>query len=199
MARETLTKIFTPFFTTEEQGKGTGLGLYTVYSIVKEHHGTIEVESHPGAGTRFLICFPRIEAPAREPLAFTELQPSKGRETGLLVEDEEAIRTMLSQSLRNLGYTILEASDGVSALQVFADYGKAVHLLVSDVVMPRMSGTDLYDRLRAQKPELKALFMSGYPREVISARVVRDEEMELLAKPFTVQTLVSRIREILDR
>ncbi len=199
MAAETLGKIFTPFFTTKEQGKGTGLGLFSAYGLVKQHNGTIEVESNPHAGTRFTIYFPRIEAPLEEARPSLPVPASSGTETVLLVEDEAPIRMMLSQHLRSLGYNILEAPDGASALQVFSEYGKEVHVLVTDVVMPRMNGTDLHDRLRERLPELKALFMSGYPKEVVSTYIKRSQEMELILKPFTGEALAERVREILDR
>jgi CheY-like chemotaxis protein len=195
---ETVTKIFDPFFTTQEQGKGTGLGLSTVYGIVKQHNGSIEVESRPGAGTRFRIYLPRTETPAGETRASENEQPVGGVETILLVEDEAPIRTMLSRHLRGLGYTVLEAADGLSALRIFAEHAGMAHILVTDVVMPRMNGTDLRDRLRAQLPRLKVLFMSGYPREVISTHAAGGEEMDLIKKPFSGQTLAVRVREVLD-
>ena len=199
MGSETLRKIFTPFFTTKEQGKGTGLGLFTVYGIVKQHGGRIEVESSPGTGTRFIIYFPRIEMPVEEGQAAEAALAPVGTETILLVEDEAPIRDMLSHHLRSLGYKVLEASDGPSALQVFSDCGRVVHILVSDVVMPRMNGMDLRDLLQRQIPGLKALFMSGYAKDEISTYAVGAQEMELILKPFTGQTLASRIREILHR
>ncbi len=198
MDKETLTKIFTPFFTTKEQGKGTGLGLFTVYGIVKQHNGTIEVESHLGAGTRFSIYLPRIELPAEEAPPAREMPRAEGRETIVLVEDEEPIRRMLSHQLRSLGYTVMEASDGIAALQTLSEHGKAAHILVTDVVMPGMNGTDLRDHLRKQMPHLKVLFMSGYAKEVLSSHFPGEKDMELMTKPFTGRALASRIREILD-
>jgi PAS domain S-box-containing protein len=199
MAAETLTRIFTPFFTTKEQGKGTGLGLFTVYGIVKQHNGKIEVESRLASGTRFSIYFPRIGVHGEEPPALKGDSLARGTETILFVEDEAPIRAMLGHHLRSLGYTVLEASDGLSALQVCSEYGKAVHVLVTDVVMPRMNGTDLRDRLRGRTPGLKVLFMSGYSNDVIETYVAKDAEMEIMRKPFTGQALASQIRDILDR
>jgi len=199
MAAETLGKIFTPFFTTKEQGKGTGLGLFSTYGLVKQHNGKIEVESSPHAGTRFTIYLPRIETPLEEAKPAQPMASPQGTETILLVEDEEPIRMMISYHLRSLGYKVLEASDGVSGLQVFSEYGEEVHLLVTDVVMPRMNGTDLRDRLREQSPGLKVLFVSGYQKEVISTYVNGAEEMDLMLKPFSGQDLACRVREILDR
>ena len=199
MAEETLRKIFTPFFTTKEQGKGTGLGLFTVYGIVKQHNGKIEVESSPGAGTRFTIYFPQVEAPVKGGQASEVVPRLQGTETILLVEDEEPIRAMLAHHLRSLGYNVLEASDGPSALQIFSECVKEIHLLVTDVVMPQVNGMDLCNRLRERIPELKALFMSGYPKEEIVTYTGEAADVELLLKPFTGQSLASRIREILDR
>jgi two-component system cell cycle sensor histidine kinase/response regulator CckA len=208
MDGETVKKIFDPFFTTKEQGKGTGLGLSTVYGIVKQHSGSIEVQSRPGAGTRFEIYLPRSGAAADEtPAADVEHPgdgtpwhiPAAGAETILLVEDEAPIRTLLSRHLRGLGYVVLEADDGISALQAAAERAGPLHILVTDVVMPWMNGTDLHEQLRAQVPGLKVLFMSGYPREVISSHVEKHEETDLILKPFTGQALASRVREILDR
>ncbi len=199
MAEETLGKIFTPFFTTKEQGKGTGLGLFSAYGLVKQHNGRIEVESNPHTGTRFTIYFPRIEATLEKTQPPLSVPAPTGTETVLLVEDEAPIRMMLSQHLRSLGYTVLEASDGVSALKVFSEHGSEAHILVTDVVMPGMNGTDLHDRLQELLPGLRVLFMSGYPKEVVITYTKRAQEMELILKPFAGEALAERVREILDR
>jgi PAS domain S-box-containing protein len=195
MDQETARKIFDPFFTTKEQGRGTGLGLSTVYSIVKQHNGSITVESRPGAGARFMIYFPRgTELPHDGPAAEPE-QPAGGTETILLVEDEAPIRTLLSRHLRALGYTVLEAADGLPALRVFDEHVGLIDMLVTDVVMPRMDGTELHRRLHAEIPNLKVLFMTGHQRD----HVMQDQRADLIMKPFTGQALASRVREILDR
>jgi CheY-like chemotaxis protein len=199
MNEETLRKVFDPFFTTKEQGKGTGLGLSTVYGIVKQHKGSVEVESHPGSGTRFMIYLPRSTALPEAEAASVPGQPARGTETILLVEDEAPIRTLLSRHLRGMGYMVLEASDGITALRKSEEHDGAVHMLLTDVVMPRMNGTELHDRLREVTPDLKVLFMSGYQRDVISSHVAGDQELDLITKPFSVQALAARVREILDR
>jgi PAS domain S-box-containing protein len=199
MNEETARRAFDPFFTTKEQGRGTGLGLSSVYSIVKQHNGSIEVESKPGAGARFMIYFPRsTDLPRETPFSLPE-QPAGGRETVLLVEDEAPIRTLLSNHLRTLGYTVLEASDGIPALRASEEHGGAIDILVTDVIMPRMNGTELHRRLRAVAPGLKVLFMTGYQRDVIGGHDVQDQQADLIMKPFTGQALASRVREILDR
>jgi len=199
MDEGTIAKIFDPFFTTKEQGTGTGLGLSTVYGLVKQHKGSIEVESRPGEGTRFMIYLPRSAELPQEADASEQEQPAGGNETILLVEDEAPIRMLLSRHLRGLGYTVLEAADGVSALQVSFEHGGVIAMLVTDVVMPRMTGTELCDRLRAGMPDLKVLYMSGYRNDVIRSHVSWEGEMDLISKPFTGQALASRMREILDR
>jgi len=197
MDAETRRKIFTPFFTTKEPGKGTGLGLYSVYGIVKQHHGKIEVDSREGDGTRFVIYFPRTEAFLRDARTPEVVRSRRGTETILLVEDEAQIRALLSHHLRSLGYVVLEAPDGKAALQAISEHTGAVDMLVTDMVMPVMNGTELWERLHEQIPGLHALFMSGYSPEVIAPYSAKT--LELLIKPFTGNDLASRIREILDR
>ena len=197
MDERTVAKIFDPFFTTKEQGKGTGLGLSTVYGIVKQHEGSIEVESRPGTGTRFLIYLPRSTAARQDAAPPQAERTARGNETVLLVEDEEPIRTLLSRNLRGLGYTVLEAEDGLEALRISEGHADRFHILVTDVVMPRMNGTELHERLREKMPDLKVLFISGHKRDVISSHITQN--VELMTKPFTGLALAFRVREILDR
>ena len=195
MDDDTVSKIFDPFFTTKEQGRGTGLGLSTVYSIVKQHNGGIAVDSRPGEGARFRIWLPRAsELPRDEPAPGPE-QPAGGTETILLVEDEAPIRTLFARHLRALGYTVLEAADGVPAMRLSAEHGGQIDILVTDVVMPRMDGTELHRRLGEAIPDLPVLFMTGHQKD----RVMHDQGAELILKPFTGQALASRVRAILDR
>ncbi|MGO9310184.1 MAG: PAS domain S-box protein, partial [Spirochaetia bacterium] len=196
MDEKTVGRIFDPFFTTKEQGKGTGLGLSTVYSIVKQHNRSIEVESKPGAGARFMIYLPRSASPSEATDAARKDQLPGGSETILLVEDEAPIRSLLSRQLRREGYTVWEAADGVSALRIFDEHAGRFDILVTDVVMPRMNGTTLGERLRERFPRLRVLFMSGHQRDVIDNHIVRDGE--LITKPFTGQALAQRVRQMLD-
>jgi two-component system, cell cycle sensor histidine kinase and response regulator CckA len=198
MGQETMAKIFDPFFTTKEPGKGTGLGLSTVYGVVKQHKGSIEVESRQGAGTRFSIYFPRTELPLQGKKTESG-QPIGGNETILLVEDEDSIRRLVSRQLSALGYTVLEASDGTTALKVFEEHTGVVDLLLTDVVMPYMNGRELRDRLHFRAPAMKVLYMSGHGHDVVTGYVADGGEMPLIAKPFSSQDIASRVRSILDR
>ncbi len=193
-------RIFEPFFTTKEMGKGTGLGLATVFGIVSQGGGYIDVESAPGAGSRFVIALPAV--PAREwvdhaPAAENEITGAVAPEaTILLVEDEEAVRRIARLALEARGYKVLEAAEGRTAQRIFADFADEVDLLVTDVVMPHMNGRQLAAALRARKPGLPVLFMSGYTRDVPEGG--EDPELDdLLQKPFTPSVLARRVRAAL--
>ncbi|MGC4096622.1 MAG: response regulator [Nitrospira sp.] len=190
-------QIFKPFFTTKEEGKGTGLGLSTVYGIVTESGGGLDVISEGGVGTRFDVYLPRviseIETSTDEN---APLQSVEGYETILLVEDEEEVRILIRDELRKLGYRIVEARNGVEACLVATPHIGKLKLLLTDIVMPGMSGTELARHLRVIKPELKLLFMSGYTDDVgVGAG---DAASAYLQKPFTPETLASSVRELLD-
>jgi PAS domain S-box-containing protein len=198
MSPEVKARIFEPFFTTKPQGKGTGLGLATVYGIVKQSEGYILVESEPGWGTTFEIYFPRVmEAPvaAAPPGRATAM---RGTETVLVVEDDPQVREVTIRSLRSGGYRVLVAAGGREALDVEASEQGPLHLLVSDVVMPGLSGPETADELRRRRPELRVLFVSGYTRDAVIQRGVHDAGIELLPKPFTASSLLSRVRAVLD-
>jgi PAS domain S-box-containing protein len=190
-------RIFEPFYTTKE--RGTGLGLATVYGIVKQNAGAIAVDSAPGAGTSFTIAFPVVEAAPTSQLRPTQDSvPARGTETVLVVEDEPALRKLLVSVLRDTGYVVLEAPDAPGALALAEGYDGTIHVLLTDVVMPQMSGRDLAARLAATRPELRTVYMSGYTDDEILRHGVQHDRVRLLAKPFTVVELAERLREALD-
>ncbi|MFO0864882.1 MAG: ATP-binding protein [Gemmataceae bacterium] len=191
--------VFEPFFTTKEQGKGTGLGLAMVYGSIRQSGGHISVESTVGRGTTFRIWLPRVDAKAMSKSPSLELPPTRtGTETILLAEDEDGVRGMAAQVLRACGYTVLEASDGADAIGVSQQYHGRIDLLVTDVVMPRVSGRQLADWLRPHRPEMKILFISGYTDDSVFRHGVQKAETNFLQKPFSAAKLSSFVREVLD-
>ncbi len=197
--QEAQARIFEPFFTTKELGKGTGLGLSTVYGIVKQSGGFIYVYSNPGEGTTFKIYLPRLEAAAD--LAGLGKVPDRcewGSETILLVEDEDLVRQVASRILVRHGYTVLEAASGRDALLVSREHAGPIHLMLTDVVMPGMSGWETAKSLKLQRPEMKVLFMSGYTENAIVHHGVLDPGVAFIQKPFRYSILAQKIREILD-
>jgi PAS domain S-box-containing protein len=199
MDEATKARLFEPFYTTKETGKGTGMGLAVVYGIVRRVGGDIEVESQPGQGSTFRIYLPRCRDQQSAPESPPDSAPvPKGRETVLLVEDEDAVRHLTQEILTQLGYTVLEAKDGPDALRLCKGHRGAIDLLVTDVVMPRMSGLRLADRLRPLRPQMKTLFMSGYPDAALSEHGVPAAEISLLQKPFAAATLARKVRDVLD-
>jgi two-component system cell cycle sensor histidine kinase/response regulator CckA len=202
MDQATRTRLFEPFFTTKEQGKGTGLGLSTVYGIVKQSGGHIWVQSEIGRGSTFKICLPVAEeevsiaeAPA---LAEVEAEPVRGAETILLVEDARRVREVVREILEMNGYAILEARNGSEALEIATTHTGPIHLMVTDVVMPHMSGRELAQRLAAVRPETRVLFMSGYTDDAIVRHGVLEEGTAFLSKPFTPDSLSTKVREVLN-
>ena len=201
MTPEVRSRLFEPFFTTKEPGKGTGLGLATVYGIVKQSGGHIFVYSEPGHGTSFKVYLPRtdaveVAAPLPEPTAG---QLPRGWETILLVEDETSLRELIRECLEDTGYAVLEAQHGTEALELCERYEGPIHLLVTDVVMPRMGGRELGERIRALRPDLRVLYMSGYTDDAVVLHGVLAEDMAFLQKPFTVEALALKVRELLDQ
>jgi PAS domain S-box-containing protein len=198
MDADTKARIFEPFFTTKEVGKGTGLGLSTVYGIVKQSGGSIWVYSEVNAGTTFKIYLPYIEASVESGLAQTPDQELlSGTGTVLLVEDEEMVREMAVEILQECGYEVLEASDGPDALSLSEQYPGRIELLLTDVVMPGMSGRQLAEQLITERPELKVLYMSGYTDDAIVHHGVLDEGTAFIAKPFSPDALSRKIHEVL--
>jgi PAS domain S-box-containing protein len=200
MSQETQAHMFEPFFTTKGKGKGTGLGLATVYGIVKQSAGFIWVYTEPGQGTTFKIYLPRVaQAPApRVSSANSRPVILSGTETVLLAEDEAAVRTVARQALERHGYTVLEAPSGEAALDLAQRYSGSIHLLLTDVVMPGMSGRSLALRLAAVRPEMRAIYMSGYTDEAITRHGVLEPGVTYVQKPFSPDALVRKVREVLD-
>ena len=200
MDAATLQHIFEPFFTTKEQGRGTGLGLSTVYGIVKQSGGYIWAYSEPGRGTSFKIYLPRVvdeeEVLALEVIA-AQVDLPKGTETVLLVEDEEAVRNLVRTILQEYGYTVLEACHGGEALRVAIRYQGTIHLVLTDLVMPLMSGRQLAEKLGRLRPDTKVIFMSGYTDHTIFDQGILDAGTAFLQKPFTPAALISKLQEVL--
>jgi CheY-like chemotaxis protein len=180
-------------------GKGTGLGLSMVYGIVKQNHGYIEVESPPGQGATFKIYLPRFEATAEAPGAgMTQAAKLEGSETILVVEDEDALRTLLGRFFRLYGYNVMEARHGGEALLLCERHPGPIHLMVTDVVMPQMSGKELADRLAPLHPEMTVFFMSGYTDSDLSGYGAPESSQHFIPKPFRPMDLVKKVRDILD-
>jgi two-component system, cell cycle sensor histidine kinase and response regulator CckA len=201
--KENLTRIFEPFFSTKQRGEGTGLGLSTVYGIVKQTGGFIAVNSEEGKGTTFTIYLPRYEASEQElaeTQAVIEETPSRdltGTGAILLVEDEDAVRTFGARALRSKGYDVLEANNGDNALEVLNNTDKTIDLVISDVVMPGIDGPTLIRMLREQKPELKVIFISGYAEDTYRDELDEENGVHFLPKPFSLKDLATKVKEVL--
>jgi two-component system, cell cycle sensor histidine kinase and response regulator CckA len=200
MDEATKKQIFEPFFTTKEVGKGTGLGLSTVYGIIKQTGGNIWVYSELGKGTTFKIYLPRIADASKvseKSIVATDFQ--KGSETILLVEDESLVRKLSREVLESCGYNIIEAENGVDALDVFEKYEGKIDLLMTDVVMPKMGGRELAEILMKKIPQMRVLFTSGYTDDAIILHGIIDVGTNFIQKPFTFDILARKVRELLDK
>ena len=198
MDKDVLHNIFDPFFTTKEVGKGTGLGLATVYGIVKQNKGWINVYSEPGLGTTFKIYLPRVDLEVDVQPVVEEQRPAQGSETVLLVEDDESILNLGVAILESFGYTILSAQSPEQALTFVRQHADPIHLLITDIVMPGMNGKVLRDKIVRLRPEIRVIFMSGYTDDVIAHHGILDPDIHFLQKPFSVNTLTGMVREVLD-
>jgi CheY-like chemotaxis protein len=200
MDAATQARMFEPFFTTKEKGKGTGLGLSTVLGIVEQSGGNICVRSEPGQGTRFEVFLPRAERPG--PLPSRESKridvPVRGTGTILLVEDDEALRALVGRMLEKLGYEVLAASSGDQALDLCRNHAAKIDLVLTDVIMPNLSGRQLVEQLRALRTDVKVLFMSGYTDDTILQHGVTELGVAFLQKPFTPPSLAKKVREVLE-
>jgi signal transduction histidine kinase/ActR/RegA family two-component response regulator len=198
MDETTRQQIFEPFFTTKELGRGTGLGLATVYGIIRQGGGWVDVASEVGVGTSFQVYLPQVDVSGTTELAGAGGPTEAAVETLLVVEDQESVRSFAVAALKGEGYRVIEASDGNEAIAVAGRHPEGLHLLLTDVVMPGMNGKELSERLRALHPNMKVLFISGYTADVIAHRGVLDPGVAFLHKPFNPEELAAKVREVLS-
>lgn len=204
MDEETVKHIFEPFFTTKGLGQGTGLGLSTVYGIIRQSGGFIEVQTTPGAGTTFQIHLPQVQQ-TDESVSFSQdskvflVSPGRGRETILVVEDAEAVRALMGKLLSRQGYNVLEAANAGEALLICESYQKEIELMITDVIMPRLNGRQLANRLSKLRPRMKVLYISGYNDRLILPEELQASSINFLPKPFAANELIQKVRQILDK
>ncbi|UCE79781.1 MAG: response regulator [Nitrospiraceae bacterium] len=199
MDKNTRERVFEPFFTTKEIGKGTGLGLSMVYGIVKQHNGFINVYSEPSKGTTFKIYLPLIEAEAKE-ISITKLPSLQGgTETILVAEDDESVRKLTRDILEKFGYRVIVAEDGEDAVNKFMENKNKINLLLLDVIMPKREGKEVYEEIKGIKPDVKALFLSGYSEDLLQKKGVLEKGLHFIFKPVAVNDLLRKVREVLDK
>jgi CheY-like chemotaxis protein len=192
-------RMFEPFFTTKEAGKGTGLGLATVYGIVSQSGGYIAVDSTIGQGTTFTVFLPRVFEAVQVPRNKRVQQPIGAGETVLLAEDEDAVRQLATSILEGTGYRVLKAANGEEATQIVRTFPGTIHLLITDVVMPQISGRQLADTVKTLRPDIRVLYISGYTDDVISHHGVFGPDTAFLQKPFSPSAFITKVRELLTR
>ncbi len=201
MDRETRQRIFEPFFTTKETGQGTGLGLAVVYGIIQDHGGFLSVRSEPGSGTTFRIYLPALSDGYREEegsIPPESILPTGGEETILIVEDEEAIRSLLEDLLRENGYTVISIGDGKEALSIFSEKRDSIDLVLSDVGLPGLSGDEIFHAIREMKPDMRIILASGYLEADLHKSLVAEGVSDIIQKPYLFTDLMQRIRQALD-
>jgi two-component system, cell cycle sensor histidine kinase and response regulator CckA len=198
MDEATKSRLFEPFFTTKGTGKGTGLGLSTVFGIVKQSGGSVAVYSEPARGTSVKVYLPRNDQPASLEAEGAQASAMRGTETILLVEDDEMVRTLVRETLERNGYKILDAAGPIEARRIADQYRQPIQLLITDVVMPKVSGRDLADQLTRRRPDLKVLYMSGYTDNAVLNNGILQKEVAFLQKPFTPLALTDKVREVLE-
>jgi CheY-like chemotaxis protein len=198
MDEATRQRAFEPFFTTKSKGVGTGLGLSTVYGIIKQSGGWILMYTEPGQGTIFRVYLPRVSEPAERPLPVSPVASLQGAETILVVEDQPAVRKLTADILKRYGYDVLEVANGAEALLLSERFHSPIHVMVTDVIMPGMTGRELASRLATLRPDMKVLFISGYAGDIITHQGVLDSDVAFLSKPFAPDALAGKLRELLD-
>jgi CheY-like chemotaxis protein len=199
MDENTKENIFEPFFTTKEVGKGTGLGLAMVYGTIKQHNGFINVYSEPGKGTTFKIYLPLAESGVQHKEKDEVTSVSSGNETILLIEDDQAVRRSIKALLEEFGYKVIEAADGDQAITLFRKNKDFLQLVISDVIMPRQSGKEVYDELKKLRPDIKVLFISGYSADILTKKGIAGEGINFISKPINPEVFFRKIREVLDK
>ena len=199
MDEKTKGKIFEPFFTTKEMGRGTGLGLSIVYGIIKQHGGEIHPYSEPGKGTTFKIYLPLAQKESKETVEVELSLPKRGSETILLAEDSADVREVIKITLECAGYKVVEAVDGEDAINRFVENKEKVDLVITDVIMPRKSGKEVYDEIKKIKPLIKVLFTSGYTADILTKKGIVGEGINFISKPIHPEVFFRKIREVLDK